>query len=71
MSGWHWMCAASAPHRAIAKAKEVLVTVGLSHKQNAFPHELSGGEQQRVAIARAIVGDAVRDPGGRADRGAG
>jgi len=43
---------------AITKAKEVLVTVGLSHKENAFPRELSGGEQQRVAIARAIVGDA-------------
>jgi putative ABC transport system ATP-binding protein len=43
---------------AIAKAKEVLVTVGLAHKENAFPRELSGGEQQRVAIARAIVGDA-------------
>jgi putative ABC transport system ATP-binding protein len=44
--------------RAIARAKEVLVTVGLSHKGNAFPSELSGGEQQRVAIARAIVGNA-------------
>jgi putative ABC transport system ATP-binding protein len=43
---------------AIAKAKEVLLTVGLSHKENSYPHELSGGEQQRVAIARAIVGDA-------------
>jgi putative ABC transport system ATP-binding protein len=42
---------------AIAKSKEVLLTVGLSHKEKAFPHELSGGEQQRVAIARAIVGD--------------
>jgi putative ABC transport system ATP-binding protein len=42
---------------AIARAKEVLLTVGLSHKENAFPHELSGGEQQRVAIARAIVGN--------------
>lgn len=44
--------------RAIARAKEVLVTVGLSHKEDAFPSELSGGEQQRVAIARAIVGNA-------------
>jgi putative ABC transport system ATP-binding protein len=44
--------------RGIARAKDVLVTVGLSHKENAFPSELSGGEQQRVAIARAIVGNA-------------
>ena len=44
--------------RAIARAREVLVTVGLAHKENAFPSELSGGEQQRVAIARAIVGNA-------------
>jgi putative ABC transport system ATP-binding protein len=43
---------------ALAKAKDVLVSVGLSHKMNAFPRQLSGGEQQRVAIARAIVGDA-------------
>jgi putative ABC transport system ATP-binding protein len=44
--------------RAIDKARQVLLTVGLSHKENAFPQELSGGERQRVAIARAIVGDA-------------
>jgi putative ABC transport system ATP-binding protein len=30
----------------------------LSHRADAFPRALSGGEQQRVAIARAIVGDA-------------
>jgi cell division transport system ATP-binding protein len=30
-------------------------TVGLTHKAQSCPHELSGGEQQRVAIARAIV----------------
>ena len=40
------------------KAELALATVGLSHKANSFPRELSGGEQQRVAIARAIVGDA-------------
>lgn len=34
---------------------EVLEAVGLSHKKNSFPRELSGGEQQRVSIARAIV----------------
>jgi putative ABC transport system ATP-binding protein len=43
--------------RAIARAKEALLVVGLSHKEDAFPSELSGGEQQRVAIARAIVGN--------------
>lgn len=36
-------------------AKEALELVGLEHRLNNFPAQLSGGEQQRVAIARAIV----------------
>ena len=34
---------------------QVVKWVGLQHRLNAFPEELSGGEQQRVAIARALV----------------
>ena len=35
---------------------EVLEIVGLSHRKDHFPHELSGGEKQKVAIARALIG---------------
>lgn len=38
-------------------AKEVLEKVGLSHRVNHKPSQLSGGQCQRVAIARAIVGN--------------
>ena len=41
------------------KAYHVLKQVGLQHKTNFYPLELSGGEQQRVAVARAIVNDPV------------
>lgn len=37
------------------KAIEALELVGLSHRLDYFPSQLSGGEQQRVAVARAIV----------------
>jgi cell division transport system ATP-binding protein len=37
------------------KVPEVLNLVGLAHKMNSYPDELSGGEQQRVSIARAFV----------------
>jgi putative ABC transport system ATP-binding protein len=37
------------------RAANVLATVGLSHRLDHFPAQLSGGEQQRVAIARALA----------------
>ncbi len=40
---------------ALSKAEHWLNKVGLSHRRNQKPSELSGGEQQRVAIARALV----------------
>jgi cell division transport system ATP-binding protein len=41
------------------RAFQVLKWVGLQHRMNAFPRDLSGGEQQRIAIARALVNDPV------------
>lgn len=43
------------PRQIDKRVKEVLKLVGLEHKANMLPNELSGGEQQRVAIARAIA----------------
>jgi lipoprotein-releasing system ATP-binding protein len=37
------------------EAKEILAFLGLSHRINHKPNELSGGEQQRVAVARALI----------------
>ena len=39
------------------RAFQVLKWVGLQHRMNAYPEDLSGGEQQRVAIARALIND--------------
>lgn len=43
--------------KAEKKAKELLEFLGLSHRLNHKPNELSGGEQQRVAVARALIND--------------
>ena len=39
------------------RVTELLETVGLQHRANHFPAQLSGGEQQRVAFARALAND--------------
>jgi putative ABC transport system ATP-binding protein len=39
------------------RAQEILYMVGLSHRADHLPHELSGGEMQRVAIGRALIND--------------
>ncbi|MFW9991377.1 MAG: ABC transporter ATP-binding protein [Candidatus Odinarchaeota archaeon] len=39
------------------KARQLLEIVGLNHRINHYPHELSGGEKQRVGIARSLAND--------------
>jgi putative ABC transport system ATP-binding protein len=42
---------------AVAKAKEILSDVGLGHRLDSLPAQLSSGQQQRVAIARALINE--------------
>lgn len=64
LAGW-------SEERIRKRAEGLLKLVGLSHRLNHFPAQLSGGEQQRVAFARALANDAplilVDEPTGNLD----
>jgi len=64
LAGW-------SEERVKKRAEELLGLVGLSHRANHFPAQLSGGEQQRVAFARALANDPplilVDEPTGNLD----
>ena len=64
--------AANGGDGAAQRARELLETVGLSARRDAFPAQMSGGERQRVAIARALINGAqlllCDEPTGNLDR---
>jgi lipoprotein-releasing system ATP-binding protein len=47
--------AGKSKHDIEVEAEKILSYLGLSHRMNHKPNELSGGEQQRVAVARALI----------------
>jgi len=49
------LLAGASPREARERARKLLGQVGVSHRAEHWPHELSGGEAQRVAIARALI----------------
>jgi lipoprotein-releasing system ATP-binding protein len=51
------LIAGRARRDALSAAHDLINAVGLAHRRDHFPDELSGGEQQRGAVARALVGE--------------
>ncbi|MFH0928057.1 MAG: ABC transporter ATP-binding protein [bacterium] len=52
-----WYSSAEVQKDAKKRALELLTKVGLTHRVNNFPNQISGGEMQRAAICRALIND--------------